>query len=333
VTSGIGLRASGFKKGLFMFRRLIVVVCSCLVLASVFSCNRETASSDGRPRVALVLKTLNNPFFIEMQRGAEEAAKALNVDLTVQAAERETDVDKQMQIIEDLIQAKVDALAITPSGSREVVPAIGKANQANIPVVVVDTRLDAKAAAEAGVRTATFVGSDNYRGGQLIGEYLVKVSGGKAKVAILEGIAGHETGDSRVRGFRDAVKGAPGISIVASQTANWERDQGFNVFQNILQAHPDLDTVFACNDMMALGAIEAINAAEKAGRIRVLGFDAVKDARAALESGAMAATVAQYPDEMGRTAVEMAVKAIKREPVAADVGVRIGLVTKENAGQ
>lgn len=316
-----------------MFRRLIVVVCSCLVLASALSCNRETASSDGRPRVALVLKTLNNPFFIEMQRGAEEAAKALNVDLTVQAAERETDVDKQMQIIENLIQAKVDALAITPSGSREVVPAIGKANQANIPVVVVDTRLDAKAAAEAGVRTAAFVGSDNYRGGQLIGEYLVKVSGGKAKVVILEGIAGHETGDSRVRGFRDAVKGASDISIVASQTANWERDQGFNVFQNILQAHPDLDTVFACNDMMALGAIEAINAAAKAGRIRVLGFDAVKDARAALESGAMAATVAQYPDEMGRTAVEMAVKAIKGEPLPPDVGVRIGLVTKENAGQ
>ena len=316
-----------------MLRRLIVLVSLFLLAASAISCNRGTTSSDGRPRVALVLKTLNNPFFIEMQRGAEEAAKALNVELTVQAAERETDVDKQMQIIENLIQAKVDALAITPSGSREVVPAIGKANQANIPVVVVDTRLDAKAAAEAGVRTATFVGSDNYKGGQLIGEYLVKASGGKAKVAILEGIAGHETGDSRVRGFRDATKAAPGITIVASQTANWERDQGFNVFQNILQAHPDVDTVFACNDMMALGAIEAINAAGKAGGIRVLGFDAVQDARLALEKGTMAATVAQYPDEMGKAAVEMAVKAIKGESLRPDVGVRIGLVTKENAGQ
>lgn len=316
-----------------MLRRLLVLICLGLLSASAVSCNRETTSSDGRPRVALVLKTLNNPFFIEMQRGAEEAAKTLNVELTVQAAERETDVDKQMQIIENLIQAKVNALAITPSGSREVVPAIGKANQANIPVVVVDTRLDAEAAAEAGVRTATFVGSDNYKGGQLIGEYLVKASGGKAKVAILEGIAGHETGDSRVRGFRDATKAAAGITIVASQTANWERDQGFNVFQNILQARPDVDTVFACNDMMALGAIEAINAAGKAGRIRVLGFDAVQDARLALEKGTMAATVAQYPDEMGRAAVEMAVKAIKGEPVPRDVAVRIGLVTKENAGR
>jgi ribose transport system substrate-binding protein len=314
-----------------MFRRPLICICALVALTA--GCNRQPATSDGRPRVALVLKTLNNPFFIDMQRGAEEAAKTLNVQLTVQAAERETDVDKQMQIIENLIQAKVDALAVTPSGSREVVPAIGKANQANIPVVIVDTRLDAKAASDAGVKTATFVGSDNYRGGQLIGEYLVNVSGGKAKVAILEGIAGHETGDSRVRGFRDAVKNSSGITIVASQTANWERDQGFNVFQNILQAHPDVDTVFACNDMMALGAIEAINAAQKAGKIRVLGFDAVKDARAALASGAMAATVAQYPDEMGKAAVEMAVKAIKGESVPADVGVRIGLVTRENANQ
>ena len=316
-----------------MFKRFVVLICLCLLTVSALSCNRESTSSNGRPRVALVLKTLNNPFFIEMQRGAEEAAKALNVDLTVQAAERETDVDKQMQIIENLIQARVNALAVTPSGSREVVPAIGKANQAKIPVVVVDTRLDAKAAAEAGVTTATFVGSDNVRGGQLIGEYLVKASGGKATVAILEGIAGHETGDSRVRGFRDAVKDASGISIVASQTANWERDQGFNVFQNILQAHPAVDTVFACNDMMALGAIEAINAAGKGGRIRVLGFDAVKDARLALARGTMAATVAQYPDEMGKAAVEMAVKAIRGETVPPEVGVRIGLVTKENAHQ
>jgi ribose transport system substrate-binding protein len=316
-----------------MFRRLTAVFCATALVVSAAACNRGASSGNGRPRVALVLKTLNNPFFIEMQRGAEQAAKALDVDLTVQAAERETDVDKQMQIIENLIQAKVNALAITPSGSREVVPAIGKANLAKIPVVVVDTRLDGKAAADAGVSTVSFVGSDNYRGGQLIGEFLVKASGGTARVAILEGIAGHETGDSRVRGFREAVKGSPGIAILASQTANWERDQGFNVFQNILQAHPDLDTVFACNDMMALGAIEAINAAGKAGKIRVLGFDAVKDARAALEAGTMAATVAQYPDEMGKAAVEMAVKAIKGEPVTADVGVRIGLVTRENARQ
>jgi ribose transport system substrate-binding protein len=238
-----------------------------------------------------------------------------------------------MQIVENLIQARVNAIALTPSGSREVVPAVGKANAANIPVVIVDTRLDPKAAGDAGVKIVSFVGSDNYRGGQIIGEYLVKVSGGHAKVAVLEGIPGHETGDSRVRGFRDAIKAAPGVTIVASQPANWERDQGFNVFQNMLQAHADIDTVFACNDIMALGAVEAIAAAGKTGKVRVLGFDAIDDARRAIVEGRMDATVAQYPDEMGRSAIDAAVKAIKGEAVPADISVRIGLVTKDNAAR
>jgi ribose transport system substrate-binding protein len=298
------------------------------------ACNRGApAASNGKPRVALVMKTLNNPFFIEMQRGAEDAAKKLNVDLVIQAAERETDVERQMQIVENLIQARVNAIALTPSGSREVVPAVGKANAANIPVVIVDTRLDPKAASDAGVKTVTFVGSDNYRGGQIIGEYLVKASEGHAKVAVLEGIPGHETGDSRVRGFRDAIKAAPGVTIVASQPANWERDQGFNVFQNMLQAHADIDTVFACNDIMALGAVEAIAAAGKTGKVRVLGFDAIDDARRAIVEGRMDATVAQYPDEMGRSAIDAAVKALKGETVPADISVRIGLVTKDNAAK
>ena len=310
-----------------------VTLAVAVALNGAIGCNRGAPDANAKPRVALVLKTLNNPFFIEMQRGAEEAAKRLDVDLVVQAAERETDVEKQMQIIENLIQARVGALAITPSGSREVVPAIGKANEARIPVVIVDTRLDAKAASDAAVRTVSFVGSDNYRGGQLIGEFLVKASGGTSKVAILEGIPGHDTGDQRVKGFRDAVTATPGVQVVASQTANWERDQGFTVFQNMLQANPAIDTVFACNDMMALGAIEAIAAAGKTGRIRVLGFDAVDDARKAIAAGTMAATVAQFPDEMGRVAVETAVKAIKGEPVAAETSVRIGLVTKETGSE
>lgn len=312
-------------------RSRVLLFLSIAALLASAACNRGGADSR-RPQIALVMKTLNNPFFVDMQRGAEDAAKALNVELIVQAAERETDVERQMQIVENLIQARVGAIALTPSGSREVVPAVSKANAANIPVIIVDTRLDPKAAADAGVRTAAFVGSDNYRGGQIIGEYLVKISGGHAKTAILEGIPGHETGDSRVRGFRDAIKGS-GVEIVASQPANWERDQGFNVFQNILQAHPDVDTVFACNDIMALGAVEAIAAAGRTGKVRVLGFDAIDDARKAIADGRMTATVAQYPDEMGRAAIEAAVKAMKGESIPKEISVRIGLITKENVAR
>ena len=194
-----------------------------------------------------------------------------------------------------------------------------------------DTRVDPAAEKEAGIKIETFVGSDNYEGGKVAGQHLVELSGGKAKVALLEGIPGHETGDSRLRGFRDAIKGSPGIQIVASQTANWERDQGFNVFQNMLQAHPEIDTLFACNDMMALGALEAIQAAGRTGKVRVIGFDAVDDARKAMTAGTMVASVAQFPAEMGRLAVESAVQLIRGQKPPPEHQVRIELVTKANA--
>jgi ribose transport system substrate-binding protein len=280
-----------------------------------------------------VMKTANNPFFIEMQKGAEAAAKRLNVELVVQAAEREVDVEKQMQIVENLIQTHVAALCVTPSGSREIVPAIDKANRANIPVVIVDTRVDAKALSESGGRVATFIGSDNYEGGKIAGEFLAKRLGGKGKVAVLEGIPGHETGDSRLRGFREALKATPGVEIVASQTANWERDQGFNVFQNILQSHPDVQAVFACSDLMALGAVEAIAAAKKTGQIAVVGFDATSEARDAILKGTMDASVAQSPAQMGALAVENALKLLKGEQVNPEFVVPIKLITKENASE
>jgi len=300
------------------------------VLFALAGCTQPApeAQAPARPRVAFVLKTLNNPFFIDMQKGAQETAARLGVELVVQAAEREVDVDKQMQIIENLIQTKVQALCITPSGSREVVPAIAKANRAGIPVVIVDTRVDPKAAAEAGIRLDGFVGSDNYEGGKVAGEYLLQLTGGKARVGLLEGIPGHETGDSRLKGFHDAVKNAPGVEVVASQTANWERDQGFTVFQNMLQAHPEIDALFACSDLMALGAVEAIAAAGKTGKIRVIGFDAVDDARKAIAAGTMLASVAQFPSEMGRLAVEDALKLVRGEKPDPEQKVRIELVTK-----
>jgi ribose transport system substrate-binding protein len=279
--------------------------------------------------VAFVMKTLNHPFFLDMQRGAEEAASRTGVELVVQAAEREIDVEKQMQIIENLLQTGIQALIVTPSGSREIVSALVKANQAGVPVIVVDTRVDAEAAAANGLELETFVGSDNYEGGRIAGEHLADLSGGSARVAVLEGIPGHETGDSRLQGFRDALQQHAGMTIVASQPANWERDQGFTVFQNMLQAHPDIDAVFACNDLMALGAVEAIAASgREPGSITVVGFDALDDARQAIEAGRMAASVAQSPRDMGRIAVESAARLLAGEPLPDEQKVPISLVTK-----
>jgi ribose transport system substrate-binding protein len=312
-------------------KKVPILILLGILSITFMSCQRGQEQAGGPPRIAFVMKTANNPFFIEMQKGAEEEAKKLGVNLIVQAAEREVDVEKQMQIVENLIQTKIAALCVTPSGSREIVPAINKANSANIPVVIVDTRVDAKALSDAKGKIASFIGSDNYEGGKLAGERIAKQLGGKGKVAVLEGIPGHETGDSRLKGFRDALKATPGVEIVASQTANWERDQGFNVFQNILQSHPDVQAVFACSDLMALGALEAIAAAKKTGQIIVIGFDASDEARKAVLSGTMDATVAQSPATMGAMAVQNAYHLIKGEPVKEEIVVPIKLITKENA--
>jgi ribose transport system substrate-binding protein len=312
-------------------RKNLILILSVILSFTFTSCQRGNDQTSGAPKIALVMKTANNPFFIEMQKGAEEEAKKLGVNLVVQAAEREVDVEKQMQIVENLIQTKVAALCVTPSGSREIVPAIEKANRAGIPVLIIDTRVDPKALSESQGKVASFIGSDNYEGGKLAGEFIAKQLSGKGKVAVLEGIPGHETGDSRLRGFRDALKATPEIEIVASQTANWERDQGFNVFQNILQSHQDVQAVFACSDLMALGAIEAIAAAKKTG-IVVVGFDASAEARDAIGRGTMGATIAQSPATMGALAVENAYRLIKGEGIKDEIVVPIKLVTKENAG-
>jgi len=298
-----------------------------LIVMFISGCQRGNQTVTSGPTVAFVMKTLNNPFFIDMQRGAKAAADKYGINLLVQAAEREVDVEKQMQIIENLIQRKVAIICVTPSGSKEIIPAIVKANQANIPVIIVDTRVDVAALAESGGKTAGFIGSDNVDGGRIAGHYIIKQLGGAGKVAILEGIPGHETGDARLKGFHEALTNQSGITLVASQTANWERDQGYNVFQNILQSHPGVQALFACNDMMALGAVEAISAMDKTGEIVVVGFDAITDGRQAIAEGRMSASIAQHPYDMGRVALEKAWALLQGQIIPAEIPVKIELIT------
>jgi ribose transport system substrate-binding protein len=301
-----------------------------VMILPLTACHKE--EFPGRPTVALVVKTLNNPFFNDMQRGAEEAARELEINLIVQAAEREVDVEQQVQIVENLIQRRVDAILLTPSGSREVVPVIARANRAGIPILNLDTRVDMDLLNRDNAHIATFIGSDNYEGGRIAGIYIAESLEGNGNVAILEGIPGHETADSRQRGFMDGISGYPGIRVVTSQTANWERNLGYNVFENILQSHPGVQAVFAASDLMALGAVEAIAANNRQGII-VVGFDAHSEAVAAVERGLMQATVAQSPAEIGRLAVENAYKLLNGETIPTEITVEIKLITKESLAE
>jgi ribose transport system substrate-binding protein len=318
------------REKFFKWHQVFTITIIIFLLIICISCQRGDNTINTGPKVALVMKTLNNPFFIDMQNGAQAQAEKSGVNLIVQAAEREVDVEKQMQIIENLIQTQVDILCITPSGSKEIIPAIVKANKANIPVIIVDSRVDSAALAEAGGEIASFIGSDNFEGGRIAGEYIFKLLGGEGKVAVLEGIPGHETGDERLRGFHSVVDTKENITILSSQTANFERDQGFNVFQNIMQSFPDVDALFACNDMMALGAVEAITAAGKNNNIIVVGFDAIEDAKEAIIMGKIHASIAQHPYEMGVIAVKNAKKIIDGFKIPVYIPVNIDLITKEN---
>jgi len=309
---------------------VLILLTAAVVCVFSFGCGRREKGDSAKPTIALALKTLNNPFFIDMEKGGRQAAAKLPINLVVQGGEREMDVEKQMQIVENLIQRGVDAICLVPTGSKEIVPAIVKANRANIPVIILDNKVNDETLAAAGGHIASCIGSDNIEGGRIAGRYLAGKLDGRGKVAILEGVPGQEAGDQRLAGFLEAVGAYPEIEVVASQTANWERGQAFNVFQNILQSHPEVDALFSCSDNMALGAIEAITAAGRGGDIMVVGFDAIDDARLAIKKGTMEGSLAQYPSEIGRLGIEYAYKLLNGETIGKYVPTKIEMITKQD---
>ena len=166
----------------------------------------SSAGGDSGVRLGVIMKTLSNPFYITMQEGIEEVAKQYGYDTVVQAPELESDCEKQMQIMENLITQQVDAIILTPNGSTELVPAIKKANDADIPVIIIDSRIYQDALDAADAHIECFIGSDNYYGGQLAAEKMAEKLGGSGKVAVLEGVAGQEVSVQRVGGFVDRAK-------------------------------------------------------------------------------------------------------------------------------
>ena len=276
----------------------------------------EAPAAAGSGSVGLSLSTLNNPFFVTLSDGAEAKAKELGVELiTVDAGD---DSAKQTNDIEDLISKNISVLIVNPVDSDAVAPAVEDAIAKGIKVIAVDRVVN-------GVEVDCSIASDNVAGAKMAAEYLVELAGEKAKTAELEGVNGASATIDRGEGFH--LVADEKLDVVASQTANFNRAEGMNVMENMLQANPDIKCVFAHNDEMALGAIEAIGDKD----IIVAGFDATDDAVAAVKEGTMAATVAQQPDLMGATAVETAVKLMAGETVEKSLPVEVSLITKDNA--
>ncbi|ABQ47794.1 Monosaccharide-transporting ATPase [Thermotoga petrophila RKU-1] len=269
--------------------------------------------------VGLSLSTLNNPFFVTLRDGAVDTAKKLGIDLIVLDAQ--DNPAKQLNDIEDLIQRGVDLIIINPTDSDAIVSAVESANEAGIPVITVDR-------ASNGGKVVCHIASDNVEGGRMAARYIAKVLNGKGKVVELVGIPGTSAARDRGKGFEEELAKYPGLQLVAKQTANFNRAEGLTVMENILEAHPDIDAVFAQNDEMALGAIEAIKAAGKLDDIIVVGFDAIPDAIEAIKKGEMEATIAQQPYLMGQLAVTKAFEYLTTGTVFFPVELK--LVTTEN---
>lgn len=271
------------------------------------------AASALAERIGLVISTQNNPFFVTLKEGAEAKAKELGHDLIV--LDSQDNPAKELGNVEDLLVKGVDVLLINPTDSDAVVSSVKAANRSKIPVVTLDR-------AANGGNVVSHVASDNVLGGEMAGNFIVEKLGGKGKVVELEGIPGTTAARDRGTGFNKAAAGK--LEVVAKQAADFDRTKGLNVMENILQAQPEIQAVFAHNDEMALGALKAI---EASGRdIFVVGFDATDDAVAAVKEGKLAATVAQKPAEIGAIGVEVADKIVKKQAVEKNVPVALELV-------
>jgi ribose transport system substrate-binding protein len=306
--------------------RLSRMLGAILVWALIVSgCGR--AEKTVTHRIVVVTKALDSEFWLTLKQGAEAAAREHpDVELAVLAPEREINIDQQVSILEDQILKKVSAIAVAPGGAAEVVPVLTKAKTAGIPVLLVDT--DAPWPDKL-----SYIGTDNRLGGKLAGEYIVKALGGKGKVAVIRGILGVTAHEDRVAGFQEAVAQAPGMQLVTIQPANSERALALTVMENILTSNPDLSAIFATSDQMALGAMEAIAARNLSTKVTLVGFDAGQEAVRAVKAGQIQAVVAQNPFNMGKQAVEAAVKAIMGQPVEKRIDTGTTIVTKENADE
>ena len=303
--------------------RIAARAVSAVILAAALAAGCNRGGSE-KKTIALVPKAMDSEFWLTVRDGARKAVEGRNdVVLSVLAPDREINVDQQVSILEDQIQRGARALVVAPSGSAQVVPVLQNAITRGIPVVLVDT--DAPLAGKA-----SYAGTDNRAGGALAARHVIeRVASGK--IAIISGVPGNQSQDDRAAGFLETIATRPALQVVARQPANSERALGLTVMENILTAHPDIKAVFATNDQMALGAVEAIAVRKPQAGIVVVGFDATAEAVKAILDGRMSASVAQRPFEMGRRSVEAALALLDGRTVEPRIDTGTELVTSANA--
>ena len=279
--------------------------------------------------ITLVMKTLTNPFFVEMEKGARRAQDEFGIDLIVKTGAQETSIEQQIAIVEESIAAEVDAIVIAPGSSTELIPVLKKAQDAGIVVINIDNRLDQALSAELGLVGVPFISVDNEHGAYLSAKCIADRITEPTDVVILEGIREAKNAQDRKAGAERAFAENALVTVVDSQTANWKIDEGFAVTQQLLEQHPSIKGIFAANDMMGLGAIAYLDQSGHTD-VMVAAYDALADAIDAVKEGKMLCTIDQQPAEQGYLGIQAAVQAINGETLPEEIMLDVLLINAEN---
>lgn len=274
------------------------------------------------------MKTLTNPFFVEMERGTRRAQQESKIDLQVRTATQETSIEQQIQLVHDAVGAKAQAIVIAPGDSTRLVPALKSAQDAGIRIVNIDNRLNAEAMSAAGMKPVPFISVDNEKGAYEAARFLADKVSEPTEAIIIEGIRSADNAQQRRRGAERGLASNPRIRIVAQESANWKIDEAYALTARLFKQHPKVKLVFCANDMMAIGAIKFLQETGRS-RVRVAGFDALDDVAPALRAGHLAVTVDQQAAEQGYRGIHTALRMLAGESPEMEIRVDTRLVTAQ----
>jgi ribose transport system substrate-binding protein len=283
----------------------------------------DTKVKPAKPyKIAVVVKNFTNPFWLTHQKAAEQAGKDFGLEITVLAPTKPDNVEEQIRILEDLVSKKVDAVVLAPANTQAIAAGVRKLNAAKIPVVYDNTR-------GSGGDFVAYIGADNILVGRTMAEEMVKRMGGKGKLLVLEGFPGQQTADDRLKGVKEVLAKNPGIQFI-SQTGKWTLDEGRNVTENTLQRWPDLNAIIGIGGEMSLGAVEAVKAAGRDGKVIISSMDVYPAQVAAVKAGKVDYTISQAPGDQAYWSVVAAIRALNGEKVPQEIRTPVVIVTKEN---
>jgi ribose transport system substrate-binding protein len=287
------------------------------------------SNTNAKIRIALVMKTLTNPFFIEMEKGARKAESEFGITLTVKTGAQETSIDQQIAIVEDLIKDGVDAIVIAPGSSTELIPVLKKAQDAGIKIVNIDNQLDPALSEKLELKNVPFISVDNINGGYLSAKYIADLLKAPTKAAIIEGITSAKNSKDRKEGAMKAFQECSNITSVVNSTANWKIDEAYTVTKKLLQENPDIGAIFCANDMMALGAIKYLSEARRSD-VLVAGYDALSEAKQAIKTGELMVTIDQQANLQGYEGIQCALDLINGVPVEKEQIIDVKVITNTN---